>query len=406
MKIVILISLVCTLQLWCGLNQPTNQSQDEKPSLQSIDILTDDDVVQGAENMHEYLPMLAHKRVALVVNSTSVVHDRMLHDTLITLGIDVVKIFTPEHGLDGQADAGQHIGHSTTTEHAIPILSLYGSNKKPTSQQLKDVDVVVFDMQDVGVRFYTYLSTMHYVMEACAESRIPLIVLDRPNPHGFYIDGPILQPQYKSFVGMHEIPIVHGMTLGELSLLIKGEGYIHLSEQLELTVIPVRGWNRRSTFDLPIAPSPNLPNHQAIMLYPSLCLFEATDYSIGRGTIAQFQVIGKPNSSFGDFYFTPRSMVGATHPKHENELCKGWDLRQYPLDSFYEKPSIMLSLFIDVVRSDKTAIDRPDFLAKLVGNKEFIDQVNSKLSADDIRSTWSADLKQFEVLRDRYALYH
>jgi len=361
-------------------------------------------IIVGAEQFSEYLPDIKDFNVGLVVNQTSTVGETHLVDFLLKEGISVKKIFTPEHGFRGDVEAGDSINNSTDKKTGLPIISLYGKNKKPTKENLTSVDVLIFDIQDVGCRFFTYISTMHYVMEACAENNIPLIVLDRPNPNGDYVDGPVLKPELKSFVGMHPIPIVHGCTVGELALMINGEGWLEGKEKCKLKVVPVKNYKHSDRYELPVKPSPNLPNQASVRLYPSLCLFEATTISIGRGTEFPFQVVGFPDKRFGSFTFTPRSIKGVSaKPLHEGKACFGVDLRK---EAFYQ--NFTLSYFIrffnqfdnsDLFWSSKRWIDL------LTGDPNFYDQICNKKSEVEIRKTWQPDLLKYKAMRKNYLLY-
>src|SRR5690554_4777220 len=292
----------------------------------------DKDILMGAEQFDLYAKHLNGKNVAVVANQTSFLQNENLHlvDFLISKELTVNKVFAPEHGFRGTADAGEHVKDGIDSKTGVPLISLYGSNKKPSPEQLKGIDVLIFDIQDVGARFYTYISTLHYVMEACAESGIPVIVLDRPNPNGHYIDGPILEKEHQSFVGMHPIPIVHGMTMGEYAKMINGEGWLENKIQCELTVIPMENYDHKKEYSLPIKPSPNLPNDKAINLYPSLCFFEGTLLSEGRGTEMQFQIYGAPFllKEKYPFTFTSNPNEGSKSPKFKDQLCYGKDLRK------------------------------------------------------------------------------
>ncbi len=319
------------------------QSQTTTQEATPPETVADQPIRPGAYQTEAYVPGLSGKVVALVVNHTSMINQTHLVDSLVTLGVNVKQIFAPEHGFRGEAGAGDLINDSTDPTTGLPIVSLYGKNKKPTSEQLDGIDLVIFDIQDVGARFYTYISTMHYVMEACAEQNKAVLVLDRPNPNGFYIGGPVLQPGVESFVGMHPIPVVHGLTVGELAQMINGQGWLTDSAQCRLQVIPVDNYSHRDLYSLPVRPSPNLPNDQAVNLYPALCLLEGTVVTLGRGTDFPFQVYGHPNRAFAEvnsaadtFTFVPRAIPGvATKPKHENQRCYGADLRQAEqLDQF------------------------------------------------------------------------
>ncbi len=361
----------------------------------------------GADQTEKLIPLLKGKRTALVVNQTSVVGSTHIHllDTLLSLGIEVKKVFAPEHGFRGQADAGETVKNGRDVKSGLPILSLYGKNKKPTPTQLSDIDVVVFDIQDVGARFYTYISTMHYVMEACAENNKQLIVTDRPNPCD-YVDGPIRELSKKSFVGMHPIPILHGCTVGELAQMINGEGWLKGKMKCKLTVIPVEGWKHGESYSLPIKPSPNLPNDQSIALYASLCPFEGTSVSVGRGTYMPFQIYGSPVLS-SSYSFTPKSLPGFDkNPLHKDTPCYGKDLRKA------EAPQgLTLSYVIDAYLAYRKAgkteafFTRPSWFDLLMGtNKVRLGIIAGKDEAT-IRSEWQKELNQYKEMRKKYLLY-
>jgi len=362
-------------------------------------------IINGAAQITDWLHLLDGKRVGLLVNHTSLVNNIHLLDTLLASGVNVKKVFVPEHGFRGDADAGEHVKDGVDTRTGIPIISLYGAIKKPTPAHLQNLDIVIFDIQDVGVRFYTYISSMHYMMEACAENGLPLIVLDRPNPNGDYFDGPILQPGFRSFVGMHPIPLVHGLTVGELALMINGEGWLANREKAELTVIPVKNYRRDMRYSLPLPPSPNLPNDLSIRLYPSLCLFEATEVSIGRGTLFPFQVAGYPNPKFGSFTFTPVSIRGmATRPLQENNKCHGIDLRDlYPWDQRFTLKYFIK--FFEISGRDPKFVSRRRFFNLLAGTDQLLKQIEAGLTEEQIRATWQPGLEAFGVMRQKYLLY-
>ena len=305
----------------------------------------------GAERLDAYLSKLKNKNIALLVNQTSVVGNEHLVDVLLKNDVSIKKIFAPEHGFRGQADAGEKVKDGKDAKTGIPLISLYGKNKKPTAEHLSGIDLVVFDIQDVGARFYTYISSMSYVMEACAENDVAFMVLDRPNPNGHYIDGPILKEDYSSFVGLHPIPVVHGMTVGEYAQMVNGEGWLRNGVKCNLTVIRCGNYDHQTFYDLPIKPSPNLPNLTSIYLYPSLCFFEGTTASIGRGTNTQFQVIGHPDFQQGGYNFTPVSMAGAKYPKHENKKCNGFDLTELPHSEFQERGQLNLNYLIQFYKN-------------------------------------------------------
>lgn len=361
-------------------------------------------IVVGAQQYTKYLPQLKNKRVGLVVNQTSTVEQIHLVDSLREKNVNITKIFAPEHGFRGDHDAGAHVKNAVDSKTGIPLISIYGNNKKPSAEVLADVDVIIFDIQDVGVRFYTYISSMHYMMEAAAEQEVEFIVLDRPNPNITYVDGPILEPQFKSFVGMHPIPIVHGMTVGELANMIKGEGWINQAAVLELNVIPVSGYTRATSYSLPIKPSPNLPNDTAISLYPSLCFFEATPISIGRGTDFAFQVIGYSPIALGEFSFTPRAIKGAAlNPKFKNQAVQGLDLRQATTKGL--DLSYLISAYKQLNNNDITFFERADFMDKLAGTDKLRLAIEAGQSAQQIKQTWQAGLMQFKQQRAPYLLY-
>lgn len=358
----------------------------------------------GAEQPSKYLHLMADKRVALVVNQTSRVGSEHLVDKLLAQNIEVVKVLAPEHGFRGDAGAGETISDAVDDKTGLPILSIYGASKKPSPEMLADVELLVFDIQDVGARFYTYISTMHYVMEAAAEQGIPMLVLDRPNPNGAYVDGPVLDSAYQSFVGMHEIPLLHGMTVGELALMIKGEGWIAQADDLQLEVVPVANYQRQQDYELPVAPSPNLPNAQAIQLYPSLCLFEATAVSIGRGTAFPFQVMGHDQVPLGTFSFTPQSLPNsAPNPKLEGQTAYGYDLRQSDVKGL--DLTLLIEAYQAFAAAGETFFTAPDFMDKLSGTDQLRKAIVAGQSAQQIRASWQADLQAFKQRRKPYLLY-
>ncbi|MHA6247300.1 exo-beta-N-acetylmuramidase NamZ family protein [Pontibacter sp. CAU 1760] len=355
----------------------------------------------GAEQLSAYLPQLQGKRVGLVVNQTSVVGQTHLVDTLLSRGVDVVTIFAPEHGFRGEADAGAYVKDARDIRTGLPIVSLYGKNKKPSAEQLKNLDVLVFDIQDVGARFYTYISTMHYVMEAAAENNKPVLVLDRPNPNGHYVDGPVLEKAHTSFVGMHPIPIVHGLTVGELANMINGERWLEGQRRANLTVIPVAGYTHNTAYILPVQPSPNLPNAQAITLYPSLCLFEGTNVSVGRGTPVPFQIIGSPYYKDKSFDFTPESTAGATNPPYKGQACYGMDLTD-PSKAQPFTLAYLLEMYQNSSQQDKFF---NNFFEKLAGTSKLREQIISGKTEAEIRASWEPELSAYKKLRQQYLLY-
>ncbi|MCK5822878.1 MAG: DUF1343 domain-containing protein [Bacteroidales bacterium] len=372
-------------------------------SSQDKDDLTKTKLIVGAENTNEYLSILKNKNVALVVNQSSYINQTHLVDSLISLNIKIIKNFAPEHGLRGTADAGEYINNNIDEKTGIPIISLYGKNKKPQSSDLQNIDIVVYDIQDVGVRFYTYISTMHYVMEACAENNIDFVVLDRPNPNGFLVDGPVLDTNYRSFVGMHKVPLVYGMTIGEYALMINGEGWLKNNEKCKLQVITCKNYTHHTLYNLPIKPSPNLPNMKSVNLYPSLGLFEGTVVSVGRGTDFPFQVIGHPDFKNNGFSFVPKSIVGAAkNPKFKNIKCFGLDLRNMKIDNSKIDLDLFISAYKNLNIGDKFFNPYFDYLA---GNNVLRQQIISGLSKKEIRKTWQKDLKSFKKIRKKYLLY-
>lgn len=360
----------------------------------------------AAENTSAYLPLLQGKNIALVVNQTSVVGETHLADTLLKLGISIKKIFAPEHGFRGTADAGETVTDGIDTKTGLPVISLYGKNKKPSSSQLEGIDLVVFDIQDVGARFYTYISTMHYVMEACAENAISFMVLDRPNPNGYYVDGPVLDTSFSSFVGMHPIPVVHGLTVGELAQMINGENWLKGGVQCDLQVVACTNYQHDSQYKLPIKPSPNLPNDRAIELYPSLCFFEPTIVSIGRGTQTPFQLVGSPeHANFYSYQFTPQSTSGAKYPKHEGELCFGKDLTDSSIQ--HNTPFFLTELltFYQQTEDKETFFTNAKFFDLLAGTDKLRQQIRAGLSEEEIRQSWQSDLEKYKILREKYLIY-
>ena len=360
----------------------------------------------GANRTTAYVPLLMQKKVAIVANQTSVIfknNQTAIHlvDSLANLQLDIKKVFAPEHGFRGDADAGELIKDGFDVKTGIPIISLYGNNKKPTAEQLAGIDLVIFDIQDVGVRFYTYISTLHYVMEACAENNIPLLVLDRPNPNAHFIDGPVLEMSHQSFVGMHPIPVVYGMTIGEYALMINGEKWLNNHVQCDLTIVPLANYNYQTFYSLPIKPSPNLPNDQAINLYPSLCFFEGTNVSVGRGTEQQFQIYGSPFLPKSLFSFTPQPNLGAKSPVHQGKICFGEDLKNHPklaeLNLEWLQKAYQLT--------ENNTIFFNDFFKKLAGTDKLQQQIEQGISVDEIKKSWEHDLKSFKKIRKKYLLY-
>ena len=363
-------------------------------------------LIIGNQRMNLYLDSLRGKRVAIVANQSSVINRTHLVDSLLALGITIQKVFAPEHGFRGTADAGEKIWSHKDPVTGLPIVSLYGNNKKPRADQLWDVDIVLFDIQDVGVRFYTYISTLHYVMEACAENKKPLIVLDRPNPNAHYIDGPVREPEHSSFIGMHPVPIVYGMTIGEYALMINGEFWLHNDVICQLYVVPCKNYNHKMKFEIPIAPSPNLRTDLAITLYPSLCFFEATTVSIGRGTERPFEMYGHPNFRQTNYAFIPMPTTGAKEPLWQNKICNGYDLRTVQRKRAYEINLNWLINARDQLGDSVTFTDQRNFFDRLAGTSELRKQLAAGMSAKEIKATWKPGIDQFTKIRQKYLIYN
>lgn len=394
--IVCLLLLTCTLPLSCQ-NIREIEENDKGPS----------DIKTGAEQTGLYFPLLAGKTIAVVANQTSLIGKVHLVDSLLSAGMLVKKVFCPEHGFRGQAGAGEVVSSAIDSATGLPVVSLYGKNKKPLPADLKDVDIVIFDIQDVGARFYTYISTMHYVMEACAENGKLLIVLDRPNPNGHYVDGPLLSPGNASFVGMHPVPIVHGMTIGEYAGMINGEKWLKNGIQCRLTVIPVSSYSHTDFYSLPVKPSPNLPTMEAVYLYPSLCLFEGTCVSVGRGTGFPFEVIGHPAFDSTGFSFTPQNIRGvAMNPPCLNEVCNGYRFTSYTRDVLKYDGKLYLFPLLESYRllNGKCTFFNKTFRL-LAGNDELQKQIESGATEEDIHKSWQPGLESFKKIRKKYLLY-
>lgn len=364
-------------------------------------------IIPAAERLQLYLSELKHKKVGIVVNHTSRVEDLHLVDTLLSLDVDINRIFAPEHGFKGAADAGEKVEDGFYKE--IPVVSLYGKNRKPTDGQLSDLDIIIFDIQDVGVRFYTYISTMTYVMEAAAKNNVPMLILDRPNPNGFYVDGPVLEKEYSSFVGLHEVPVVYGMTIGEYAMMVNDEGWLDGLQKVDLRVIPCKNYDHTMTYRLPIKPSPNLPNLNSILLYPSLCFFEATTLSIGRGTDKQFQLIGHPAVADKSFSFKPKPGEGSANPKLNGETCYGIDLSQMALDDLTNRKEININYLLEyykkVKSKDNNFFNDNNFFEKLAGTKELRNSIINGNSSQEIKNNWKPKIDKFKLIRKKYLLY-
>lgn len=360
------------------------------------------EIKNGADNYSNYLPLLMGKKIGIVTNQTGILSNKIhLVDFLLEKNIAIQKIFAPEHGFRGTADAGEHVVDGKDSKTGLFIISLYGDNKKPKSEQLEGINIMVFDLQDVGARFYTYISSLHYIMEACAENNIPLLILDRPNPNGSIVDGPILETAFTSFVGMHPIPLLHGMTIGEYAQMINGEKWLKNKIQCKLTVIPCVNYNRKMDYSLPVKPSPNLPNDQSVNLYASLCLFEGTNVSVGRGTEKQFQIYGSPYLPKTDFSFIPKPNFGAQNPVYNGVLCYGEDLSTYPRLNQLELKWIIKAY---KTTTDKSKFFNP-FFTKLAGNKKLQQQIEAGTSEDKIRESWKKGLIEFQEMRSKYLIY-
>ncbi len=366
-------------------------------------------IIVGAERTSLYFQKLKEKRIGLVANQTSKIKNDHLVDILLNEGVNIIKVFSPEHGFRGKADAGAKVKDEIDLQTGLPIYSLYGKNRrKPSKEVLKDIDLILFDLQDVGVRFYTYISSLHYVMEACAENSIPLILLDRPNPNGFYVDGPILNPKFKSFVGMHEVPVVHGMTIGEYAKMINGEGWLKHSVKCVLEIIPCLNYNHFIKYNLPVPPSPNLPNMRSIYLYPSLCFFEGTNVSIGRGTESPFQLFGAPYFDSKLFKFTPKPSYGSNYPKYKDVVCFGEDLRNLSLDSLKNINSLNFNWLVKSYKISNESLDffnKNDFFNLLAGTDKIMNLIKGGANSDQIRETYQIDLQKFKLIRKKYLIY-
>ena len=418
------------IALACGSN---SNSVPATSNSTSSDTNKEKDIVIAANMLGAYLPLLQNKNVGVVANQTSVIFKQKVDslyevypdgtsslyqlrtnsmpythivDSLLKHNINIKKVYAPEHGFRGMSDAGEIVTDGLDTKTQLPVISIYGSNKKPNKEQLKGIDIILFDIQDVGARFYTYISTLHYVMEACAEQGIKLIVLDRPNPNAHYVDGPLLEKEHESFVGMHPIPIVHGMTMGEYAKMINGENWLKNEVKCQLTVIKMDNYHHKKSYDLPIKPSPNLPNAQSINLYSSICLFEGTNVSVGRGTDKQFQIIGSPylKDSKYNFKFTPSPKPGAKTPKHNGILCYGYDL-----STNKQLDSINLSWLIEIYNFHKE--NYPDekfftpYFTTLAGTKKLQEQLEAGWTSEMIKASWQKDLEAFKAIRSKYLIY-
>ena len=370
----------------------------------SVTLIPKEQYVSGAMVTENYFHLLEDYRVGVVANQTSLIGETHLVDSLVAYGINVRKIFTPEHGFRGGADAGAKVNNSRDEKTGIDIVSLYGKTKKPSPEMLSGIDVMLFDLQDVGVRFYTYISTMTYVMEACAENDIPLIVLDRPNPNGFYLDGPVLKTENQSFVGMHPVPVVYGMTIGEYAYMVNGEGWMKNGAHCELTVVTIPGYERNAIYELPVKPSPNLPNWESVYLYPTLCFFEGSIVSVGRGTDKPFQIFGHPDMR-GDYTFTPESKNGASKPLLEGQRCRGTNLTEFAHGYANNTPRLYLEWVIEAYQQLKDKSFFNNYFRLLSGDKQLQKDIENGKSAEAIRASWQSDLEHFKTIREKYLLY-
>ncbi|MEI6822839.1 MAG: DUF1343 domain-containing protein [Bacteroidota bacterium] len=373
----------------------------------SSKIILSSDIKTGSEQTERYLPWIKGKNIAIVANQSTTIHNTNLVDSLLSLGINIKKVFCPEHGFRGEAEAGETIKNKIDSKTGLNIISLYGDNKKPKAEDLKGIDIVIFDIQDVGARFFTYISTMHYVMEACAENNVEFIVLDRPNPNGYYIDGPVLEPKFTSFVGMHPVPIVHGMTIAEYATMINDEGWLKNGIKCKLRYVTVYNYNHAYLYILPIKPSPNLMNMNAIYLYPTLCLFEGSVISVGRGTNTPFQIVGNPQLDNTDFEFTPHSILGmAKDPLYNNKVCHGYNLSEYAVNILRNEKKLNLFWIIDFYKrlKDKGTFFTP-FFDKLSGTDKLRNQIIEGIKEDDIRKSWQPAISKFKLIRKKYLLY-
>ena len=416
------VLLFVLILISCG-NNTKNKIQDKNKGIDKVEL----EIVVGANQTEAYLPLLKGKNIGIVANQTSVIFKKKdsifnfdpetnevgfettryrythLVDSLFSLNFNIKKVFSPEHGFRGNADAGDFVKDGIDTKTGLPIVSLYGKNKKPYAEQLKDLDIVIFDIQDVGIRFYTYTSTLQYMMEACAEQGIPIIILDRPNPNGHYVDGPTLEIKHKSYLGMQAIPLVHGMTIGEYAQMLNGENWLLNKLKCEIIIIQIKNYTHDTFYSLPIRPSPNLPNDQAIKLYPSLGLFEGTNINAGRGTEFQFQRYGAPflNKTNMPFTYIPYENFGAKNPKHKNELCYGEDLKDETNNG------MTLKWIIKAYKNstDKSLFFNTDNFTKHAGTTILKQQIESGLSEKEIKSSWKSDLEKFKAIRSKYKLY-
>lgn len=366
------------------------------------------EIIPGAWQTHLYFPLLEGKSLALVGNHSSLVHGVHLADTLLASGFNLVKVFSPEHGFRGHAADGEHVESGTDIQTGLPVVSLYGAHRRPSPEDLADIDMLIFDIQDVGARFYTYISTMSYVMEEAARQQIPMLILDRPNPNGHYVDGPVLEPAFSSFVGLHPVPVIHGMTVAEYAQMVNGENWLGDGLQCELHIIPVKNYERTMWYELPVAPSPNLPNMTSIMLYPSLCFFERTPLSVGRGTDFPFQVFGHPDfpPDVFELTFTPQSRSASIYPPQEGKTCFAIDLRTDNPQKYMEKAKLDLQyLFTAYEHFPDPSAFFFDSFDRLAGSTSLRKQMQQGKTPQQIRDSWQPALEAFREMRKPYLIY-
>lgn len=412
LKVLFIVGIVaaCSSKI-ASETQIENKQNSSVATQQEVDSVYLKKTIVGAERTSLYIPLLKGKRVGVVSNQTSTIGSTHLVDSLLSLGINVQIVFSPEHGFRGDHDAGANIDHGKDEKTGLPIFSLHGKTKKPTLESIKNVDVILFDIQDVGVRFYTYISTLHYVLEAAGENNKEVVILDRPNPNAHYIDGPILQEKFKSFVGMHPVPIVYGMSIGEYGKMIVGEKWLKGGIQTKLKVISCGNWTYDKQYELPISPSPNLPNQLSIYMYPSLCFFEGTEVSVGRGTDFPFQTYGHPGyqSTETTFQYKPVSMPGKSkYPVHENTVCFGTDCRFFSKDSIYREAKINFTYLEDALiktKPNEKFFNREDFFNLLAGNDTILNHLKKYREVGELPNAWSQEIEEFKVIRNKYLLY-
>ncbi len=398
--IVLILGNTCNASNNTGTTQAAQQSKAEEVKSK---------ILTGADQTEKYIPLLKGKRIGLVINQTAEINETPLVDSLKAFGINIKAIFGPEHGFRGTADAGEKVGNYIDSKTGFPVISLYGAKQAPSKEDLENIDLMVFDIQDVGARFYTFTITMARVMQACADNKVPLLILDRPNPIGNLVDGPILDPKFKSGVGMHRIPIAHGLTVGEFAQMINGEGWLKDGVKCDLQIIKVANYSHEMEYILPVKPSPNLPNNLSIYLYPSICLFEGTAISQGRGTLFPFQVLGSPLlKGKYDFTFTPVSIDGMSkNPPLENQLCYGIDFRKQNQENIRKQQQLDLKILIDLYAAfpDKEHFFTP-FFNKLAGNDVLMQQIKDRKSEKEIRASWEPGLSEYKAKRKKYLLYN